>query len=140
MPYIEINFMVIITLAVMGAMAFSAFWYSPKIFGNTWMKLTGVSSTSSRDFKKMMLFTCFAYFAIALTLFTIILWAGANTVKSGVIVGLWMGLGLSSMTLLIPYLWEGRSPKLFLITAGITVCNSVFMSAIIAHLVGKFRI
>ena len=135
---IGINFMVIISLAVMGAMALSMFWYSPKIFGDKWMKLTGVSMSSSKDAKSMMLYTVFAYFAIALTLFTIIIWAGATTAAAGVIVGLWVGLGLSSMTLLIVGMWEGKPSKLFLINGGITVANTVFMSAIMAHLIGKF--
>ena len=135
---IGINFMVIVGLAVMGAMALSAFWYSPKIFGDKWMRLTGVSMSSCKDAKGMMLYTCFAYFAIALTLFTIIIWAGASTAKEGIVVGLWVGLGLSAMTLLIPCLWEGKPSKLFLINGGITVLNTVFMSAIMAHLIGKF--
>lgn len=140
MQSIGINFMMIVFLAVFGAMSFSAFWYSPKIFGNAWMKLTGARPAHTKDTRKMMLFTFFAHFAIALTLYTIIIWAGAITVKAGMIVGLWVGLGLSSMTLLIPYLWENRPVGLFMMTAGLTVCNTVFMSAIMAHLIGKFTL
>lgn len=131
-----INFMTIIGLAVLGAMALSAFWYSPKIFGNTWVKLSG--GGDGKGTGAMMLYTAFAYTAIALTLFVILCWAEAVTAKEGVIVGLWVGLGLSSMNLLIPSMWEGRAPRLFLITAGITVANTVFMAAIMAHLMGKF--
>lgn len=134
-----VNFMVIIGLAVLGAMALSAFWYSPRIFGNAWVKLTGCGSGSDcKGAGAMMLYTAFAYTAIALTLFVILCWAEAVTAKEGVIVGLWVGLGLSAMNLLIPAMWEGRAIKLFLITAGITVANTVFMAAIMSHLMGKF--
>ncbi len=138
LSHIGINFMVIVTLAVMGAMALSIFWYSPKVFGDRWLNLTGISATSYKDGKRRMLYTLFAYFAIALTLFTILIWAGATNAKAGIVVGLWVGLGLSTMTLLIPCIWEGKPSKLFLINGGITLVNTVFMSAVMAHLIGKF--
>lgn len=56
------------------------------------------------------------------------------------IVGVWIGGGLCCMSLLVPYLWEGRPAKLFLITAGNCFCTVVLMCAIMAHLIGTFHL
>ena len=134
----SLSFIVIIGTAVLATMAFSAFWYAPQIFGNSWMALSGVNPVASRDGRKMMLFTFFANIATALTLYIVLLWAGAQTAKDGLVVGVWIGSGLTSMTLLISYLWEGKPMKLFLIVAGNSFCCVVLMATLMAHLMGKF--
>jgi hypothetical protein len=135
---IDVNFMMIVFAGVVAAMIFGALWYSPKVFGNEWMKLSGVSAAAARNAKRSMLITFFANFAIAMTLFTILNWAGANTTLRGAAVGIWIGCGLSGMSLLIPYLWEGRPIRLFLITAGNMISSVILMCTIMAHLIGTF--
>jgi hypothetical protein len=137
---IDINFMVIVFIAVAAAMVCGAVWYAPGVFGNAWMRLANVSPAAAQETKKRMLITFFAYAAVATTLFTILVWAEAKTALQGVMLGLWLGFGLTGMSLLIPYLWEGRPVKLFLITAGNAVCSLTIMCAVMAHLIGVFGI
>lgn len=138
MPVLDLQFLTIVLIATVAAMAFSAFWYSPRIFGNAWMRLAGIPATHAQDGRKMMVFTFFAYIALAMTLFMILTWAGAVTWRAGLLVGFWVGCGVSCMSVLVPYLWEGRALRLFLITAGNIVLAVTLMSTLMAHLSGAF--
>lgn len=130
-------FLVVCTLASLAGMAFGAFWHSPKIMGNTWAKLAGVNCDSQKkgDCIKMMGITFLAQMAMALTLYSIIMWAGAATPRAGMLIGLLVGSGIASMSVLVPYLWEGRSPRLFLVTTINQIIIFMLMGAIIAKLV-----
>ncbi|MEZ0226616.1 MAG: DUF1761 domain-containing protein [Alphaproteobacteria bacterium] len=135
---IDVNFMIIVFVGVMASMIFSSIWYSPKVFGDEWMKLANVSPSAAQNVRRRMMITFFANFAIAMTLFTILNWAGANSTLTGAAAGIWIGSGISGMSLLIPYLWEGRPVRLFLITAGNMIFSIIIMSAVMAHLIGTF--
>lgn len=135
---IDVNFMIIVFVGVTASMIFSSFWYSPKIFGDEWMKLANVNPSAAQNVKRRMLITFFANFAVAMTLFTILNWAGANSTLTGAAAGIWIGSGIAGMTLLIPYLWEGRPIRLFLITAGNMISSIIIMCAVMAHLIGTF--
>ena len=130
-------FMIVCVIATFAAMAFSAFWYAPKVMGNTWQKLSGVKCDGQKkgDCIKTMSITFLAYLAIALTLYSVIMWAGAATPKSGALIGLLTGSGFASMAVLVPYLWEGRNPRLFLMTAVNHILTFMLMGALIAKLV-----
>lgn len=130
-------FLIVCVIATFAAMAFSAFWYAPKVMGDTWAKLSGVVCDPNKKGEccKTMGFTFLAYLAISLTLYSVIMWAGAATPKSGALIGLLTGSGFGSMAVLVPYLWEGRNPKLFLITAIQLIIVFMLMGAIIAKLV-----
>ncbi len=130
-------FMIVCLIATVVAMAFGAFWYSPRIMGGTWAALSGVvcDQQKKNGCCKTMAITFLATFAMSLTLYSIIMWAGAATPKSGALIGLLTGSGFASMAVLIPYLWEGRNPKLFLITAIQQILMFMLMGAIIAKLV-----
>ena len=133
---VNLHFFMIIGLAVAASMALCAFWYSPKVFGNTWQKLAGVKNASDKDCRKMMLFTAVAKAAMATTLLMVITWAGGSIVstKGGIAVGLLMGFGFSCMSLLTSSIWENKPPKLFVITATNQLASLALMGAIIGHL------
>jgi hypothetical protein len=135
---IDVNFMIIVFIGVTVSMIFSALWYSPRIFGNEWMKLANVNPSAGQTVKRRMLITFFANFAVAMTLFTILNWAGAASALTGAAVGIWIGSGIAGMSLLIPYLWEGRPVRLFLITAGNMILSIIIMCGVMAHLIGTF--
>lgn len=134
MPYL--GFALIIAVAVAANLAFSAFWYAPRIFGNDWMRLSNIKPSHARDFRSMMAYHVFAAAAMAMTLLIILIWARAYSAEAGLVVGVWTGCGLSAMSILIPYLWEGRPARLFMIVAGNNLCNVVLMATLMAHLRG----
>lgn len=138
---LDINFMLVVSLAVLAGMIFHQIWYSPRFFGEEWMKLAHVSKTNAtKGRENKFLITCFSLFALATTLFTIITWAGAKTAITGVLVGIWIGCGVSGITLMLPFLWEGRPVRLFLITAGHQIISIIIMCALMAHAIGKFSL
>lgn len=140
MTGIDTTFIVITGIAALAALAFSHFWYSPGILGNSWMQLTGVKCDKGKknDCGAKILVTFIGYFAIAVTLFMAMVWAGASNAKAGLAVGTWLSLGISGVSFLITYLWEGRPLKLLLITAGNIVFSIVLMATLMGHLMGKF--
>lgn len=142
MTGIDMNFLVITGIAALAALAFSHFWYSPGILGNVWMKLTGVKcgTGEKKECGAKMLVTFIGYFAIAVTLFMVMVWAGVTDAKAGLAVGTWIGLGIAGVPCLINYLWESRPLKLFLITAGNMVFSIVLMASLMGHLMGKFYV
>ncbi|TAL38908.1 MAG: DUF1761 domain-containing protein [Alphaproteobacteria bacterium] len=135
---IDVNFMIIVFIGVTASMIFSSIWYFPRIFGDEWMRLANVNPSVAQNVKRRMLITFFANFAVAMTLFTILNWAGASSTLTGAAVGIWIGSGIAGMSLLIPYLWEGRPIRLFLITAGNMILSIIIMCAVMAHLIGTF--
>lgn len=135
---IDVNFMAIVFAGVAAAMVFGAVWYAPGVFGRAWMKLAGLGPSAEKGMGKRLLITFFAHSATATTLFTILMWAGANSVVDGLLLGLWLGFGLTCMALLVPHLWEGRPVRLFAITAGCGVCTVVLMCTLMASLIGRF--
>jgi len=141
MIIIEVNFMLIVTIAVIAAMLLRYAWFSPKAFGPEWMKLAHVSKAAiEKDKHNRFMITCFAYFAIATTLFTIINWSGARNAADGALVGIWIGCGIAGISMMLPFLWEGRPIRLFVITAGHQVVSIIAMSMLMAHMIGTFSV
>lgn len=126
-----------ILIPVFCMMAFSAFWYAPRIFGNSWVELAHIPASAARHTRSMMLFTFFANIAQAATLYIVHTIGQIADAQGGFIIGVWLGCGLTAMSVLIPYLWEGRPIKLFLIVGGHNLCAVILMSALMGALRGQ---
>ena len=141
MIIIEVNFMLVVLVAVIASMALRYAWFSDHAFGTEWLKLAHVSKSAlAKDASNRMMITCFAYFAMATTLFTLLNWTGTKTAADGFLVGVWIGGGVAGMSLLLPFLWEGRNIRLFLITAGHQLASIVLMCALMAYMIGKYSV
>lgn len=111
-------------------------WYAPAVFGNTWMKLAGVTEGDLEANKKKMPIMAFAGFVAA----TILAWVlahfaivwGALTVGSALELGFWVWLGFMVPVHLSPVLWEGKSLKYFAINAGYWLVTTIVVAIIVS--------
>lgn len=115
----EINYLAVLVSAVLG-FVIGMVWYSPFLFGNIWMKLSGISKTSMEKSKKkgMALFFLGAFaggLVMSFVLAYFINIAGATTALEGAQTGFWSWLGFIAPVMLGTVLWEGKSFKLYVI-------------------------
>ena len=119
MAAFEINYLAVFVSAVVSFFIGMA-WYSPFLFGNIWMKLSGISKTAMEKSKKkgMALFFIAAFvggLVMSFVLAHFIDIAGSVTALEGAQTGFWAWLGFIAPVMLGSVLWEGKSIKLYLI-------------------------
>lgn len=130
------HFMTIAFICVFVNLCITAFWFSPRMFGEIWAKDADLDLQKFKSSNgKILVFTAFCYLATSLTMYSIIQWAGVETVSDGAMIGFLVGIGILSMGIMIPYLWESRPPRLFMMTAICQVMNLSATGALTSYLV-----
>lgn len=110
-------------------------WYSKMLFGNTWIKSTGIVM-SNPDAKKgvggIMAFTFLLELVICLAL-AILAYRLALTggVMSGIKLGLLTGVCFSAVVICISYLYQGRPKVLSLIDGGYHIAGNMVAAVIL---------
>jgi hypothetical protein len=127
---VEINYLAVLVCTVI-AMAVGALWYSPVLFGNKWMEMTGIQPDQTKATK--------GYIAAALlnllmvyTLAHFVQYVGSTNPVDGAITGLWVWIGFVATTTAINYTFEHRPAKIFWINAGMSLVNLIIAGAILA--------
>ncbi len=112
------------------------------LFGNTWMKLSGMDPKKkfgSKAGKDKMMMSMAGGFATALVMSYVLAhfvdYAGATTVVAGAMAGFWVWLGFVATTQAASVLWEGKPVKLFLIHTAQSLIALVVVGIINAVLV-----
>lgn len=101
-------------------MIIGALWYSPVLFGNYWLKLTGLKmeDINQNDANKSMMLSIFPA-AITIILLAIVLGViDAVTLLDAIIVGSLLSVGFIGMSTLNLVLFENRSMKLAILNTG----------------------
>ena len=111
--------------------------YNPKIFGNTWMKLSGLSkdkmnANKARGMGKSYIIAFIGSLITACILAHFVIYVGATTFFAGMETGFWIWLGFVATTFLGMILWEGKSFKLYALNVGYHLVNLLLMGGIIA--------
>lgn len=125
------HFLVICLICAISAMVIGMVWYSKPVFGKTWSELSGVDKDDKSGCFLIMIYSTLANMALAVTLYSVALWSNAYGLKSGFFMGVLIGFGIVMISMMMPYIWEKKSPRLFLINAGHQVAVVVVMSSII---------
>ena len=130
-----VNYLTVLVAAVLN-MVLGAFWYSPALFGKSWMALTGFKP---EDAQKRMAGARQAYavsfiasFLTAYALARIIWYAQAHSVLAGAAIGLLTWLGFVATTHGTNYLFEGRPSRLYGINTGYHLVALIVMGALLA--------
>ena len=124
-----------VILAIVASIMLGAFWYSHKGFGDVWAKELNIDFSKDckdMDMKKpMMLEMCLKIINI-LALYTILKMTGAlSSLTQTLFVAGILSLGFSVTTVGSATVWEERSFKVFLITAGNIFCGAMIAALII---------
>lgn len=137
----DINYLAIF-LAVIASQVIGFLWYSPKLFGDAWIKLNGWKKSEIEKAQKQgMLKNILVYFVALLVMgYVFSHFAGGwyeNSDMSGVSVGLqtafWIWLGFQATNMLGSVLWDRKPFKLYLINTSHQLVQLLAMGAIIGY-------
>jgi hypothetical protein len=107
-------------------------WYSPKVFGEMWMKLSGVK-TKNVDMAKAYV-GCLISALLVVTVTSCLLHRLLiNGYEASVLVAIKLWLGFIAPTLLGGVLWEGRPVKLFALNAAAHLLQLVAAAAVLSY-------
>ena len=131
-----VNYLAILVVAIISQMI-GMLWYSPALFANKWMKLSGLTRAHIRKAKAKSMakprVVRFIAFLITGWVFSLVLEAfGATTFGAGAVVGFLAWLGFAGTVTLTGVLWEGKSSSLWMLNNGYTLVYFIVMSGILA--------
>ena len=122
--------------AVIVNMVLGALWYSPVLLGKPWMKANGFTDESIKGHKseatKGYVVAVIASIVTAITLAVLAQLIGADTLAEGLMLGLWVSIGLVFFAIAVNYVFEFRPMSLILINAGYPVVGQTIMAVILA--------
>ena len=128
----EMNWLAVLVAAVAYFML-GALWYSKALFGNLWIKSTGIDM-SNPDAKKgvggIMAFTFLLELLTCIALGILINRLMLTGVMSGVKLGLFTGFFFSTIGIAISYLYQSKPTVLTVIDGGYHIVGSVIAAII----------
>ncbi len=123
-------------LAALAVFIIGWVWYSPRVFGAAWMRMSGVTPEAAERGKKRMGVSIIFGFLSALLMawvmgyvlaaFDVFDWIGA------VEVAFWMWAGFVATVLIGSVLWEQKPVKLYVLNAAYWLVSLVVMSIVLA--------
>jgi hypothetical protein len=105
----EINYLAVIVAAV-AFFAWSAIYYAPPVTGRAWQRAVGLTQEQARPNPAILAVSYVAYFLMALTLAAIARSTGASTVGDGLVLGLFVGVGIAAAGIYNGGLYEQKMP------------------------------
>lgn len=131
---LNLDFRPILIIAVIGY-AIGALWYSPLLFGKAWkaqVKLTDEQMKADGGMAKKMIVTFICVLLATVMLDALISDYRSISIQSGFKFGLFVGVLLVGALQLPSSLYENRSLKYFLITAGYCIVLCVVECGLLA--------
>jgi hypothetical protein len=113
-------------------------WYSPKLFGKKWMKLSNISYRNIKLFGKVQIRHIYIYFLIsffiAYVLSVFLDYLGSTTISDGAQVSLWIWLGFIFTNSISDYIFPKKikSLEMFFIDNGYVLTGLLVMGMILA--------
>ncbi len=127
----HVNYGAVIVAAIVN-MVIGFIWYSPGVFGKTWMSLTGKRMEDMRSRAGTTYAGAFVTALItAWILARFISLTGAQTMTRGAVIGFWAWLGFIATTTLGDVLFGGRPIKLYYLTNGYYLVSLIIMGALL---------
>ncbi|MDW3651128.1 MAG: DUF1761 domain-containing protein [Bacteroidia bacterium] len=118
-----------ILLAALSSFIIGGLWYSPALFGKSWMKLNGFKEEDLKPQARIFISTFIIQLLGALCL---AFFLGKSDLMFSAIVGLQVGLLWVAGGMGVTYLFERKPLKLWLINGGYHIITFILMATIIA--------
>jgi len=132
MEHFAINYLALL-VATVARFLFGWLWYSPLLFGKSWMSLTNCTPQDmKRNMPKAIPADLIVSFIMSFVLVHAVHYAGATSAAQGAAVGFFNWLGFIASVMLATTLYEKRPMKLFFINSGFNFISLLFMGAIVA--------
>lgn len=134
----EINWIAIL-IATLSTFVLGFVWYNPNTFGNAWQKAAGISDEQMKDTSGMAkIFIMSFIFSFIMALFVSYFNAAASALGGGdpslidgARHGLYLGLGISTMSIGVNAMYERKSFAYILINGGYQTLSIVIISVIL---------
>lgn len=119
LPSVDLNFWAILFSSII-AMAVGFLWYSQVLFGNIWLKLSGINpkeieKQKQKGMGKTFLISFVGTLVMNFVLALFLKYTGVTLASEGLLVGFLVWLGFVGTIGLNSVLWESRPVKMFLI-------------------------
>ncbi|MEK7080125.1 MAG: DUF1761 domain-containing protein [Patescibacteria group bacterium] len=130
-----------VVVGMIVAVVLGGLWYGP-LFGKLWMREVGMAKPDviTPDMKRSMM-RSYTFVALSSLVMTYVLahvlvfssaYTGATGVMAGLQAGFWSWLGFALPPTLGPVLWEGKSFKYLLVTAGYYLVALLLIGVLLA--------
>lgn len=128
----ELNWLAVV-VATVAAMAIGAIWYTPKVFGNTWMKAIGLKEKDiqGNGFKPMLI-AVVTSFVTAVALGVLLQVLALTTVLQGALFGALVAAAFIATNKIMQSQFEQRSASYAVVTVACDVVTLAVMGAILA--------
>ena len=127
----SVNYWAVLVGAII-YMALGALWYSPALFGKSWMLLVGKTEEDVKQGPSPLVylyaFGCALLMAYALA--RVFVYVGVGSLLQGVLVAILLWLGFTAATTLPNFLFEDRPLKLFSIESTYPLAAMMVMAVI----------
>jgi hypothetical protein len=132
---VQINWLAVV-LATLSTMVVGTIWYTPKVFGNLWMKLTGVKpSNDAKKAMKPILITLVVSFITAYILAHVSYLSntffGNTFLQDSLTTAFWMWLGFTAARIITHDAFEGRPTQLTVLNVAHELVTFMVMGLII---------
>lgn len=107
-------------------------WYSPLLFGNTWMKLAGVKKEKKDQFMWLRYLVYFiGLLVMSFVLAHFLIFTSAMSYVDGLVTVFWLWLGFIAPISIGCVLWEKKSINLFVLNNAYNLISLGLMSIIL---------
>ena len=131
MQLAELNYWAIL-LAALSSFMLGGLWYSPVLFGKTWLEGCGLTELDLQNSDPKLIYgLAFILSLLAAFVLAFILGPDPNITQS-IIIGAAVGIGLASSSLGISYIFEQRPLSLFLVNGGYHTFQFILMAVILS--------
>ncbi|MFQ5602240.1 MAG: DUF1761 domain-containing protein [bacterium] len=135
MDLVNVNYWAVLVSTVAYFML-GGLWYSPILFGKAWMAAQGLTDADKEKLQegavKAYIVSIVSAFIMAFVMAMFVGYASAANLQSGLTTGFFVWLGFVATTVALPYFYEDRSKKVYLMYAGYTLVGCLVMSSILA--------
>lgn len=129
-----VNFWAVL-VAALASMVLGALWYSPLLFGNTWMRMMGIKKPDMKGKESQVMQSYLAGLISALVtnavLAIVIGLTGMTTVSGGIVMAFLVWFGFVATYSFGSVLWESRTPALWALNNAYNLISLLIAGAII---------
>ena len=131
MQLAELNYWAIL-LASLSSFMLGGLWYSPVLFGKTWLEGCGLTELDLRNSDPKLIYGL-AFILSLLAAFVLAFILGPDpSITQSITIGAAAGIGLASSSLGISYIFEQRPLSLFLVNGGYHTFQFILMGVILS--------
>ena len=131
MQLAELNYWAIL-LASLSSFMLGGLWYSPVLFGKTWLEGCGLTELDLRNSDPKLIYGL-AFILSLLAAFVLAFILGPDpSITQSITIGAAAGVGLASSSLGISYIFEQRPLSLFLVNGGYHTFQFILMGVILS--------